>query len=307
MNNSVNEFFLTRLINLLISELPKAQEKQTLLESLFFVRRDDPDFCWHGVLRPTAALICQGSKIFQRGENRDIARPGEVLLNIVDIPDTIGHVNINQDKPYLSVYFLLNRKILTEILAEMPRFPDRSDEPTYSFIHTATPEFLEAMHRASHVAINRQDAAILGDSLLKELHYLLLKGPFGASIRYMYMQGSNDNRIVEAINYLRQHPDRPVPIEELARAVFMSISSLHRHFKKVTGFSPLQYHKELRLYEAQRLMLTENEHADHAAIAVGYESVTQFNREYKRKFGRPPHQDIMAKRAGLDAEKKSEE
>ncbi len=131
---------------------------------------------------------------------------------------------------------------------------------------------------------------------MRELHYLLLIGPQGGVLQRLYTRGSQNNQIIQAIALMRQHIATPLRMDALAREVSMSVSSLHRHFKNITGFSPLQYYKQLRLYEAQRLMFMENERAAGAALCVGYESVTQFNREYKRMFGEPPHRDINRKR-----------
>lgn len=284
--------------------VPEEGENSTLVPGVFFVRREDPNFCWHGFTRPMAALVCQGSKMLQHGGTQDIARPGELILTSVDMPGTVGITNISEGKPFISMFFLLNRKLFAELLADLPwhaRGHGESDSSRY--IRQASVEFLETIKRLVKIACNSQDASILGHLLLKELHYLLLKGSQGIFLRHLYMHGTNDNRIVEAISFLKNHLGRPVSLEELSRKVFMSVSSLHRHFKKVTGLSPLQYHKELRLFEAQRLMLLENERADVAAMKVGYESVTQFNREYKRKFGLPPHQDIVSRKAIFSSKK----
>ena len=131
---------------------------------------------------------------------------------------------------------------------------------------------------------------------MRELHYLLLAGPQGGILRGLYAHGARNGQILQAIALMRRNMTRPLRMDALARQVCMSVSSLHRHFKSITGLSPLQYHKQLRLYEAQRLMLVENERAASAALSVGYESVTQFTREYKRMFGESPHRDISRRR-----------
>lgn len=276
--------------------MPLAGEKQSLVESLFFVRRDNPKYCRDGFTRPMAALICQGDKIIHQAQHEFTVKPGEILITSVDVPNASGLMNVSHNNPFISVYFLLNRKIFAELVAAMPSVAlIRGSRNTYP-VGKASTAFLETIYRLIMVANKPQDAAMLGPLILRELHYLLLTGSHSSFLYQLYMRGSADNQIVEAISWLKTHLNRPISMEELAKKVFMSISSLHRHFKKVTGFSPLQYHKELRLFEAQRLMLAENARADMAAQAVGYESVTQFNREYKRRFGLPPHQDIIARR-----------
>lgn len=291
---------LKLIVDFILEQMPTAGERETLLAGFQFIRRDDPKFCCQKIAKPMAALVCQGSKFIKRGEKEEVANSGEIIITSVEVPDFFGVLNVEAEKPYLSIAFQLERKIFVELLGLMPWQPALdAAESSFNQIVPASPAYLETILRAARISLDPIDASILGPLLLRELHYLLLKGPAGASLRHLYMRGSNDNRIIEAINYLKKNLGRPVSMEELARTVYMSVSSLHRHFRKVTGFSPLQYHKELRLYEAQRLMLADNERADAAAQAVGYESVTQFNREYKRKFGLPPHQDIRAIRAKI--------
>lgn len=136
--------------------------------------------------------------------------------------------------------------------------------------------------------------------MLRELHYLLLISPHGKILRQLNTPGTQNNQVVQAINWIRENYKIPMRVESLARQVNMSTANLHRHFKLLTGLSPLQYQKQLRLHEAQRLMLVENERASSAALSVGYESITQFNREYKRVFGEPPLRD-MNRRRSLEA------
>lgn len=160
----------------------------------------------------------------------------------------------------------------------------------------AEPEFLEGVLRLTELLDKPKQIPIRAPLIMRELHYLLLIGPQGGILQGLYTHGSQNNQVIQAISLLRRNIASPLRVDDLARHVNMSVSSLHRHFKSVTGFSPLQYHKQLRLYEAQRLMLMENERAASAALSVGYESVTQFNREYKRMFGEPPHRDINRRR-----------
>ena len=128
--------------------------------------------------------------------------------------------------------------------------------------------------------------------ILREIHYRLLIGPQGSFLRTVNTFGTQGNQVAQAISWLRNNYKEPVQVDELAKKVNMATSTFHRHFKQLTSLSPLQFQKRLRLYEAQRLMLVENEYAANAGMAVGYESPTQFNREYKRLFGEPPSRNI---------------
>ena len=156
----------------------------------------------------------------------------------------------------------------------------------------AEPDLLEGALRLVKLLGKPEQIPMRAPMIMRELHYLLLTGPQGGILRRLHTLGTQNNQIVRAISLLRHNVNAAVRMDDLARQVHMSVSSLHRHFKTVTGLSPLQYHKQLRLYEARRLMLTQRENASGAALAVGYESPTQFNREYKRMFGEPPHRDI---------------
>jgi len=133
---------------------------------------------------------------------------------------------------------------------------------------------------------------VLAPLIIREIHYRLLIGAQGERLRMINMLGTQSNQIARTITWLRDNYKEPLQVDELARKVNMATSTFHRHFRLVTTLSPLQFQKRLRLYEAQRLMLVENEDAAIAALAVGYESPTQFNREYKRQFGEPPHRHV---------------
>jgi transcriptional regulator GlxA family with amidase domain len=128
--------------------------------------------------------------------------------------------------------------------------------------------------------------------IIREIHYRVLAGPQGNVLRTFGAIGTQGNRIAEAISWLRKNYTEPFSADELADKVHMSLPTFNRYFRQVTSISPLQFQKRLRLLEAQRLMVAKGEDATRAAFAVGYESVTQFNREYKRFFGSPPHQDV---------------
>lgn len=133
---------------------------------------------------------------------------------------------------------------------------------------------------------------------MREIHFLLLIGPNGHRLRSLHTIGSQGNQVALAISWLKQNLAVPVRVEELAEKVHMAPSIFHRHFKAVTTLSPLQFQKRLRLHEAQRLMLNQRLDPNDASAAVGYESLSQFTREYKRLFGDPPHKDVKRLRAG---------
>lgn len=295
------KFLLSMLRDFLLIHTESAGIFETIIEGLSFVRKDDVCHSSKCFSRPMATLIIQGEKRITLGSRELDIHIGQCLVTCVDTPSASIILNATPQTPFLCVSFLLDRKILTDLLLEMP--PEtRPQRPEYMRmpVMDASAGLIAAFLRFSELTVRPEAVPILAPLLQRELHYLLLAGPQGGILRDLYMNGARDNRILDAISWLKQHTQISISVEQLAKKVHMSVSSLHRHFKNITGLSPLQYHKQLRLYEAQRLMLVENERADMAALAVGYESITQFNREYKRMFGEPPHRDIMRRKTNLE-------
>jgi AraC-like DNA-binding protein len=168
-------------------------------------------------------------------------------------------------------------------------------------VHRADASLLDAVGRYLTLEESKMDGRVLAPMLLKEVHYRLLVSPIGPMLRSLLRHDSHASAIARSIALLRRDFRTPMVVEELARAVGMSVSSFHEHFKRVTSSSPLQYQKGLRLLEARRLLLAGTATATTAAFEVGYESSTQFSREYARKFGRPPRKDVESLRATQEA------
>jgi transcriptional regulator GlxA family with amidase domain len=154
------------------------------------------------------------------------------------------------------------------------------------------PDVLGAFGRLVDTIEKSEQMLILALMIIREIHYRVLTGSQGGVLRTFGASGTQGGRIAEAISWLRENYAEPFHANELAKKVYMSLPTFNRYFRQVTSISPLQFQKRLRLLEAQRLMTAQGENAACAALAVGYESVTQFNREYKRFFGSPPHQDV---------------
>jgi transcriptional regulator GlxA family with amidase domain len=162
--------------------------------------------------------------------------------------------------------------------------------------HRADPGLLDALRRYLALADSPADAKVLGPLTSKEIHYRLLMAPFGGMLRSLIRHDSDASAVARAIGHIRRDVRSPIAIPELARRVGMSVSSFHKHFKTITSTTPLQYQKELRLLEARRLLKTGGASVTTAAFDVGYESASQFSREYARKFGVPPSQDLANER-----------
>ncbi len=263
---------------------------------------------WHGVKlicrtanlsskncfdQPFACLTLQGHKSIQAGPYKFETTSGDLLVTCVDMPSASAIVDASPQHPYLCACVFLDRKILADILAEMPASsaaPAQVDPSAW--IMDADAAFLDAFLRLLKLIGKNDHARILAPLVIREIHFLLLTSPHGGCLRSLYMRGARDCRIIDIIAWLKHNLASGISMETLAEMANMSVSSFYRHFKTLTGNSPLQYQKKLRLYEAQRLMLAEDMRVAEAAVTVGYESVTQFNREYRRMFGEPPRRDI---------------
>ena len=289
---------MARLKEIVLNHLKEPGVCPSAVSGLTLVRREAAGNAERCFEKPLASVIIQGSKKSVIGTQEYCLHENQCLVSGVDMPSLSYAVEPTREKPFLSLFVYLDKKILTELIAEM----DPEERPPFRegqslSVAEVEPEFLEAMLRLAELLNKPRQIAVRAPIIMRELHYLLLIGPQGSVLQGLYTHGSQDNQIIQAIALMKQNIATPLRMDALARQVSMSISTLHRHFKSITGFSPLQYHKQLRLYEAQRLMLMENERAANAALAVGYESVTQFNREYKRMFGEPPHRDITMRRS----------
>ena len=287
-----------KLRDVILRHMETPGARPSAVEGLTLVRREESNSSERCFEKPLASVILQGIKKSTIGLQEYELRENQCLVSAVDMPSMSYAVAPTPQKPFLSLFFYLDRKMLAELISEM----EPEERPAFCWergvsVADAEPDFLEALLRLAELLDKPKQIAVRAPIIMRELHYLLLVGPQGSTLQRLYTGGSQNSQIIQAIAIMKQNISRPLRMETLARQVSMSLSSLHRHFKSVTGFSPLQYHKQLRLYEAQRLMLMENERAANAAMAVGYESVTQFNREYKRMFGEPPHRDITLRRS----------
>ena len=192
----------------------------------------------------------------------------------------------------------LDRRIIAQLMAEDPSIVAAGEgDWNPVVVDEAGKELLQAFVRLVELLDTPSRIPVLAPMILREIHYYLLCGSQGRCLRLFSTTGTQANQIAEAISWLREHYADSLNMEDLARRVNMAPSTFNRHFKQVTSLSPLQFQKRLRLYEAERLMLLEGRDAGTAALIVGYESGSQFNREYKRQFGAPPRRDVTQKRS----------
>jgi AraC-like DNA-binding protein len=246
----------------------------------------------HGIQTPALALIAQGSKRLMVGDEVYIYDPMHYLVSSVDLP-VCGQVSVaSESEPYLGMRLELDVEEITSLIQDENLPPaTQADASRGLYVNRLGNSMLDAVLRLLRLVDTPEDVPILAPLVKREILYRLLMNGSGARLRQIALQDSQTQRIAKAIQLLRQHFDQPLRVEDIARDVHMSVSSLHHHFKAVTAMSPLQYQKQLRLQEARRLMMLDIVDAATAAHRVGYESASQFSREYSRLNGAPPQRD----------------
>ncbi|CAN7522968.1 AraC family transcriptional regulator [Rhizobium sp. LjRoot98] len=252
-----------------------------------------------GSYRPSLALIAQGAKQVVLGD--DVYRYGgaDYLLTSIDLPVTTQIVEASEDKPYLSVMFGIDTTRISSLLEHAGSGGTPAPSARGMTVSSMTVELEDAAIRLLKLLDRPEDIPALLPLIEQEIIYRLLTGPQSARLRQMAVTESQSHQISRACVWLKEHYALPLKIEELASRVSMSVSSLHHHFKAITAMSPMQYQKQLRLQEARRLMLEDMLDAGSAGHQVGYESQSQFSREYARQFGEPPLRDVGRVRRSL--------
>lgn len=294
---SGNHETLSRISGPLIQKLlplaPRTGTFSTVIGGLAITRFDEPTQSESCFYDPTIGIVLQGYKHAVIGNEEFSYGAHYCLVNGVAIPSVNTVIEASPDKPFLAIALTINHKLATELSAEIP--PSyTAGASSYSGVSVTevNPELLETFFRLANVLDSPDQLAVLAPMIIREIHYRVLIGPQGACLRMISTLGSQSRQIAEAITWLRENFTTQFHVNELAARVNIATTTFHRHFKQITSMSPLQFQKRLRLYEAQRLMLAEEQDATSACLAVGYESPTQFNREYKRIFGEPPHRNI---------------
>jgi len=247
---------------------------------------------------PSLYMIAQGSKIATLAGESFLFNSGTYMVTSVHLP-VIGKItHASPQMPYLSLELTLSPDVILDINKKSSP-QNRGETGPGILVNPSSPPLLDAILRLINLLETPLDIEMLAPLIIREVFYRVLQGEQGALIRQFAVIGSYAQGISNAIHQINRDYSKPLVIEELAKKVNMSQTSLHKHFKKVTGMSPLQYQKIIRLQTARRLMLAEGLDAAAAGFRVGYESPSQFNREYARLFGRPPMRDINHLRESL--------
>jgi len=266
---------------------------------LTIIRETAPTALQYAVNRPLVALVLQGGKRVTMGSSTFDFGAGESLLITADVPTVSQITKASLGAPYLALVVDLDLAVIAGLVAEMGGQPFVAGASVR--IDSTATEVTDAALRLMRLLDRPASMPVLQTSLVRELHFWLLSGRHGGAIRALGIANSHTLRITRAVALIREHFAQPLRIDCLAQAAKMSVSSFHEHFRSVTSLSPLQFQKQLRLIEARRLMLAEGQAISNAAYAVGYESISQFTREYGRMFGLPPARDLKATKARMQA------
>ena len=274
--------------------------RSTPIPGLAFVRHSAPSTVACAVVKSMFAVPVQGTKRVVLADEVYEYDQRHYLITSVDLPLLAQITEASPAAPYLGLALELDARQIGELMSKMPPVLASTASGSRGLaISKVTPEILGAALRLARLVATPAAIPVLAPLIVQELLYHLLSGEQGGRLRDVAIKGSQSHQISRAIQWINQHFSEPMAIDELAGAVSMSKSSLHHHFKALTSMSPLQYQKTLRLQEARRLMLIEQLDAAVACHRVGYESPSQFSREYRRVFGAPPLKDIAQMRPAI--------
>lgn len=282
-----------------IASIARAEgDTLTALPGLKLYRRSAPTACASAAYQPTLVVFAQGQKRVNLGKQPYLCDNKTFLLTSIDLPVVSQVVKATPEEPILGLVLNLDMAVVREILSEHEfHFEDGATDARGMAIGEVTPELLDACIRLLEVLNSPQDAAFLGPLIQREIIFRILRSPQGKHLRAIATLGEQTHRTARVVEWLRTNYDKPLRVEELASMARMGVSTLHHHFRSLTAMSPLQYQKQLRLHVARERMLNDGLDAASAAFAVGYESASQFNREYSRFFGQPPMRDVKSRLA----------
>jgi AraC-like DNA-binding protein len=292
------------LANLIKSHTGQDGGHKTLIPSLFFSHYSNLAGPFYGVTNPSLCIVVQGMKEVLLSQELFRYGPADYLVSSVNLP-IIGHVTeASSEVPYLALKLEFTPNEILEVLGDFQIGVNKKENRNRGlYVNLIELPLLEAVTRLVRLLDHPEDIPILFPLIKKEIIYRVLKGRHGDALGQIAVEGSSTYQISDAIEHIMNHYDRAIRVEELAEIANMGVSSLHRLFKEVTAMSPIQFQKQLRLQEARHLLLTEAAGAADVAFRVGYESPSQFSREYSRLFGLPPKEDIKRLKETYDKKK----
>ena len=271
-------------------------EVNTAVANLILSRRSAPTVPLYLDYRPCIGLVLQGTKSVKLGDETMQYGVGDFVLTSIELPVTAQVTKASPEVPHLCFVLAIDTDRLSSLMQriELPKPDADSDCGRAIVTHAAPPELLDAATRLLRLLDRPEDIPAMAPLIEQEILYRVLAGPAGPRLLQLATAESRSNRVARAVGWLRVNFHRTLRIEALAEIAGMSASSFHHHFKAVTAMTPVQFQKKLRLHEARRLMLVEGLDAGSAGHEVGYQSPSQFSRDYSRFYGLPPLRDVSA-------------
>jgi AraC-like DNA-binding protein len=277
-------------------------KETTKVPGMSLYRKSSPTECTSAAYMPELIVFVQGEKHINVGGTTLVCNESTFLLTSIDLPVISQVTKASRGKPILALMLKLEMPTVREILSqEEIHLPEAVCGTRGIAVGETSVELLDACSRLLDLLDAPQDISFLSNLIQREVIYRLLRGPQGKHLRAIATLGEQSNRTAKAVAWLRENYAKPLRVEELASVAQMGVSTLHHHFRSLTAMSPLQYQKQLRLHTARVRMLTDGLDAASAAFEVGYESPSQFSREYSRFFGQPPMRDIKVWRSASAA------
>lgn len=279
------------LIKTLLNKMPKSGNYPTPIPGLALHRREvayKPENCFN---TPILAMTVQGAKRTVVGNKEFRYGAGYSLLAGIDMPSMSYLTEASPEKPYLVITLSLDNHLTSLLAAQLPSTSSRRVEGGAVVMKTEQ-ELVHAFNRLIELLDKPDQLPLLAPVIIKEIHLHLLMGPYGGVLKSINTQGTKSHRMLETIHWMRDNFKYPLNVDKLSSTAHMASSTFRKNFKTITTMSPTEYHKQLRLYEAQRLMLEEGSDVSQACYQVGYKALTQFNREYKQLFGSSPRRSV---------------
>jgi AraC-like DNA-binding protein len=294
MENAVLVRQRDELAEILRHHCPDDGAFETVIPGLRLFRGSTTDAPTCAIMASVFAMMVQGAKRITVGEETYDYDARHCLISSVDLPMLSRITCASASEPYLGLALIIDPLKINELAAAIPKNRALDAVDRGIAVGTISAVIQDAALRLARLLDTPADIPVLAPIIERELLYRLLTSPLGSRLRQAVASGSHSHQIVRVIDWLKMNLDQPISIDRLASLSNMSKSSLHHHFKALTAMTPLQYQKQMRLHEARRMMLVANTDAASAAHHVGYESPSQFNREYRRMFGTPPGRDIAS-------------
>ncbi|EGR2693444.1 AraC family transcriptional regulator [Vibrio parahaemolyticus] len=300
MQDAYRAFATQKLAKLIDRWTGDANQYDTPISGLRFSRWTTPTPPTSYTHNPSICLIAQGRKRVLLGEESFIYDANHFLISSVDLPIIANIIEASEEQPYLGLIMELDLTEISQLIVDSELAFTQSKEAQKGIaVGELSESLLDAFVRLAELLDEGQNIKILAPIIKREIFYRLLMSEQGTRLHQIVTAGSHSHQIAKAIDWLKNNFVKPLSVGDLASFTGMSKSSFYTHFRSMTSMTPLQFQKKLRLSEARRLMLTENLDTMAATFKVGYESPSQFSREYSRLFGAPPSKDIKSLRENL--------